>query len=186
MDHPGLGVTDGPAEKDPGPVARFEAVKADPNTPDEVFARIAKGDTLRKIARAWRVPSAAFSEWYMLAHGDRYEAARVARAEDLIDEALETAVKDLDKDEVPAAKLRAELLMKVASKYDRDRYGESIKVTRGVQVSVDAGLIGFASQLLDRIRPVGRMIEGETLTIPDIPAPVGADSADDEDEGRTL
>jgi len=167
------------AVADAGPLARLEEFKSNENFPEEVFARVAEGETLRKIARSLGLPPAPFSRWYMETHGDLYEKGRIARAEDLVDAALGAATSDLGKDEVPAAKLKAEILMKVASKYDRNRYGESIQVNKNETFVVDAGLVGLASDLIRKIgsKPglARRAIGHQTLTIDH-----------DEDEGETL
>lgn len=167
-------------ERDVGPMARFEALKADRRIGEEVFARVAGGETLGSIARDWQIPRAAFSEWYMTVHGERYAAARVVRAEDLVQAALEAACAPADKDDVPAAKLKADVLMKIAARYDRERYGEQVKLTREVSIDIDAGILGFACDLLARIgmRPgiaesgTARLIEAE-------PQPEVAEAAED-------
>ena len=154
---------------DPGPLARLEEFKTNENFPEEVFARVAEGETLRKIARSLGLPPAGFSRWYMEAHGDKYEKARIARAEDLVDEAVAAATADLEKDDVPAAKLKSDILLKVASKYDRARYGEALQINKTEAFVVDAGLVGLASDLIRKIgsKPglAHRAIGHQTLTL---------------------
>lgn len=152
----------GSIEPDHGGMARLDALKGNPETPLEVFARVAEGETLRTIAKSWKVPPALFSEWYMTTHAERYAAARVARAEDLAYEAYSASLEPDTKDDVPAAKLRADIALKLASRFDRDRYGESVKIEKEVNIGVDAGLVGFANDLLKHI---GRRPGIRTLTV---------------------
>jgi len=154
---------------DSGPLARLEEFKTNEHFPEEVFGRVAEGQTLRAIARSLGLPPAPFSRWYMEVHGDLYDKARIARAEDLVGDALDAATADLGKDEVPAAKLKAEILMKVASKYDKARYGDSLQVNKTETFAIDAGLVGLASDLIKKIgsKPglAQRAIGHQTLTI---------------------
>lgn len=63
---------------------------------------------------------------------------------------------------VGVAKLRGDRRMQVAGKLDRDRWGERTRVDGGAVLLVDAGLIGFAGALLDRLAaPKERVIEAE-------------------------
>lgn len=157
----------GSIEPDHGGMARLDALKGNPETPLEVFARVAEGETLRTIAKSWKVPPALFSEWYMTTHAERYAAARVARAEDLAYEAYSASLEPTTStapafENVPAAKLRADIALKLASRFDRDRYGESVKIEKEVNIGVDAGLVGFANDLLKHI---GRRPGIRTLTV---------------------
>jgi hypothetical protein len=135
---------------DPGPIARLEAVIAQEHTQSVVFQRVADGETLRDIARAWQVPVGRFAEWYMTEHGDRYDAAlRVLAGED----AHET-VKIADEttpEDVAQNKLRIDARKWRAGKYDRNRYGEQVQH----QVS------GRAVLKVDFARPGEREIEPE-------------------------
>lgn len=156
-----------PQFPDDGPMARFEAAKVDPNLPSEVFARIAEGESLKQIAATWRLPKARFAEWYMTEHGKLYDAALKVAAADLAMQALDAADAGLDKDDVPAARLAADVRLRLASKFDRDRYGDSVTVNKNVNVTMDAGLVGYASALLQQIgkRPGIKDRVARTLTI---------------------
>jgi len=156
-----------PELPDDGPLARLEAVKVDAGVPEEVFARVAGGDSLKVIARAWGVPVGRFSEWFMECHGGLYDAALKVHAADLALQALEFADPRLGKDEVPAAKLAADVRLRLASFFDRDRYGAAVKVTKDVNVVVSAGLVRFAGDLLDHVGKRGGLsdkVAGRTLT----------------------
>lgn len=130
---------------DPGPVARFEAVKLDPLTPSVVFQRVCEGETLREVAKAWGLPRGAFTEWYTTEFAQMYDAALKVRADELAHEAL--AISDeqalavskqgveFDPD-VPRDKLRVDTRMKLISKWDRKRYGEEQDAVRTAPVII--------------------------------------------------
>lgn len=65
-------------EADPGPMARFAAVTADPRTPDVIVQRLAGGESLKEIARAWQVPERRFLAW-IAANGDLTEQCKRVR-----------------------------------------------------------------------------------------------------------
>jgi hypothetical protein len=124
-------------ERDPGPLARFEVVKSSDETAGVVFQRVCEGETLKEIARAWGVPNGAFTQWYTGEHGEKYEAALRVRADDLAHEALgisdeQVEVKREDGSAfdpaVPRDKLRVETRLKLAGKWDRERYGDRTDV----------------------------------------------------------
>lgn len=139
---------------DPGPLARLAELKLDEHAPNEIFHRLteapAKGErysTLNDIARAWKVPKGRFTQWFTTEHAELYDAALKVRACDLATDALQAAL-DATPETVGVAKLRAEIALKVASKWDRARYGEAVKVEREVNIHVDAGLLGTVGDLL--------------------------------------
>lgn len=130
---------------DPGPIARFEAVKLDPLTPSEVFRRVCEGETLREVAKAWGLPKGAFTEWYTTEFSQMYDAALKVRADELAHEAI--AISDeqcaVEKEgggtydpEVPRDKLRVDTRMKLAAKWDRKRYGEEQDAVRTAPVII--------------------------------------------------
>lgn len=148
-----------------GPLARLEAVIADESVPDVVFQRVCDGETLRDIAKAWELPKGQFVRWFSTEHSELYDAALKVRADDLAHEAL--AISDeqalavskqgveFDPD-VPRDKLRIDTRLKLASRWDRKRYGEEnesrnvapvtiqIANLRGAPVTVTAGPAAIA------------------------------------------
>lgn len=79
----------------------------------------------------------------------RYEAARKAWADGQMDEAVEIAdAVGADKDEVAKAKLRCDVRYNQAKAYNRERWGDKLHVERDVTLTVDAGLVGLANELL--------------------------------------
>lgn len=150
--------------RDPGPMARLEDVKRDATAPSEVFRLLTADDpsTLAEVAKAWAVPKGRFVEWFTTTHADLYDAALKVRAADLALDALKASI-DATPDDVSVRKLQADVALRLASKFDRARYGETVRVEKSVTFGVDVGLIGKASELL-RLVASGtpmRVIEGE-------------------------
>lgn len=168
-------------QADPGPLARLEAVKADETAPSVIFQRLAEGESLKEIAVAWKLPKGRFVEWFSTQHSDLYDAALKVRAADLALEALEISDeqnevvtesgKTFDPD-VARDKLRVDTRLKLAAKWDRQRYGDSVRVEKSVSVTADAALVGLASDLLKKVRSTPRrvleaeLVEPNTVTLP--------------------
>ena len=83
-----------------------------------------------------------------------YEGALRTKSEALAHETLEIA----DASDEP--KLRIDTRFKIAGKWDRARYGETVKVEHAGTVKVDAGLVMAMGELLERAVN-GRVIEHE-------------------------
>lgn len=154
---------------DPGPLARLETVKADPGTPSVIFQRMCDGETLKDIAKAWQIPKGRLAEWFTTQHADLYDAALKVWAADLAVSALEASLAATPED-VAVRKLQADVALKLASKFDRVRYGETVRVEKEIRVTADAGLLGFAGELLKKVKaPIERaprVIEAEIVQEP--------------------
>jgi len=89
---------------DPGPMARLEEVKHDPLAMAVIAQRVAGGETLRQVAKAWRVPHGPLLLWIMDDDGrmTTYRNARVAAGFTHADDALEIA------DSVPVQAISAD------------------------------------------------------------------------------
>lgn len=120
--------------RDPGPMARLEEVKRDVDAPAIIFERVADGEELRELAKSWALPKARFVEWFTTEHAGLYETALKVRADRLAHEALEDAA-GATPETIGPAKLRVETKLKIASKWDRSRYGE--QKSEAVQVVVN-------------------------------------------------
>lgn len=127
--------------------SEIEELVRDPEWWPDVLARIADGDSLAELA-AERVWSWGALWAWIQADEERlagYDAALKARAQMLAFEAL--AISDeqgcVEKDgkvfdpDVPRDKLRIDTRLKLASKFDRVRFGENTKVEHG-------GVIGMS------------------------------------------
>ncbi len=153
---------------------RFEEWKAEPANVDAFF-RLLEGVGIEKPMR-FRDACFAIPVPYTLMHGfvhrdpvlkARYDAVLAAKADALAHESLAIADEVVpDRDHVAKAKLQVETRHALIGKWDRDRYGEKIQVDRNVNVTVDAGLLGRAADLLRLASTKELVVEGETLTLP--------------------
>lgn len=136
------------ALRDPGRLARLEAVKVDEAAPLEVFMRMTEHrQTLREIARAWGVSVGPFVEWYTTEHAERYDAALKVLAADYAHEAVAIADEQAEvvkpdgstyDPDVPRDKLRVEARLKLVERWDRARYGAKDQgPAGGITVQID-------------------------------------------------
>lgn len=98
----------------------------------------------------------------------RYDAFLKSKADLLAHEALEDVAEAVDKDSAAVAKVRADTKLRVAEKWDRERYGERVQIDRApVPPGGDAALLGFASELLKLVRAKEpRVLEQEAPVVP--------------------
>ena len=103
---------------------RFEIVIADPLTIEVVIQRVLDGESLKRIARSWKIPTLRFVKWVSddAVRLASYEGALRIRADELIHETLEIAAA-ADDETVACDKLRIDTHIKVAAMWDRQRYG---------------------------------------------------------------
>ena len=165
---------------DPGPIARLEAVVAQEHTPSVVFQRVTDGETLREIAKAWQVPAGLFMEWFTTEYASLYDTALRLRADDLAHDALAVSegpprqavnaegdplLDDAGQPVIVAPdvardKLRVDTKLKLAGKWDRDRYGEKTDIRHS----------GLVPTLVIEIAvpvPETRVIDAVTAAAPD-------------------
>lgn len=128
-------------------MARFDAVCADVAAPSLVFQLLTDGKRLPEIAKEWRIPKGRFIEWFTTKHEDLYDAALKVRAAELAMDALDASLAATPED-VAVQKLRADVALKLAAKFDRARYGETVKVERDLRLVADAGLLGTMGEIL--------------------------------------
>lgn len=136
-----------PVAPDPGPMARFEVVKASADMPKVIFHRVSEGESLKGLAKEWELPRGEFVSWYMTEYSELYDAALKVRADELAhdciaisDEQAEVERKDGSKfdPDVPRDKLRVDARLKMLEKWDRPRYGaKEDKSGSGITVIVD-------------------------------------------------
>lgn len=132
---------------DPGPMARLRDVVAQENSMSIITQRLMDGETLKEIAKAWQVPYGKLAEWVIedRERSERYNAALKIWADSLAqecvaiaDEQAEVAKRDggtFDPD-VPRDKLRIETRLKLAGKWNRERYGETTEIKHSGNVSL--------------------------------------------------
>lgn len=153
---------------DPGPMARLREVMADANSMSIIAQRLMDGETLKQIAKAWQVPYGKLAEWVIedRDRADKYNAALKIWADSLAQECVaisdeQSAVEKRDGStfdpDVPRDKLRIETRLKLAGKWNRERYGDSTEVKHTGHVS----LISVLSTL-----PKGNVIDVTPMAEP--------------------
>lgn len=152
-------------------IRAFEDWKKDDAAIEALLQRIAGGTKLQAACLEIKRP---YTLVYPFLHSTpelqkRYEAALAARAEALVHESLEIADSVRGSQEpgvVAAAKLAVETRQRTAAWWNRERYGEQLRVEKTVTHVVDAGLVGRIGDLLEltKARPVAlleKVVEGE-------------------------
>lgn len=92
----------------------------------------------------------------------RYAGALQVKAEMIAHATLDIA-DGSDPEMVGVSKLQIDTRLKLAGKWNRERYGERVSVDKTVNVVVDAGLVGFAGELLARLSGPGRVVGASTV-----------------------
>lgn len=153
-------------------IKEFEEWVKDEANVEDLLRRVAEGTKLQKACLDLKRP---YTLVYPYLHSTdelkkRYEAALAARADALMHETVEIAdsVRKTDKPaRVMAAKLAVETRQAIASGWNRERYGETLRVERPPQAPGDDRLLGFASELLKLVKAAEpRVIEQELEALP--------------------
>lgn len=116
--------------------SRFQFIIEQPNTLEVLCQRVAEGETVKEIAKAWDVPHGRLSAW-LLADADRcaqYFRAQQVHAHTLVEEAV--GIADNIEGDVKRDKLRIETRFQVAGYHAKDRYGAQEKTGGGTKVNV--------------------------------------------------
>ena len=138
---------------------RFEIVIADPLTIEVVIQRVLDGESLKRIAKSWKIPVLRFVKWVSddAVRLASYEGALRIRADELIHETLEIAAA-ADDDTVACDKLRIDTHVKVAAMWDRQRYGGEKGVGgAGITIVISRG------RYADDVAINGEVVGSETL-----------------------
>ncbi len=162
------------------PSARWKDALADPLTPDVILRRVAEGETLKEICRSRGWPYSMVAQWMIETPGMavQYEQALAFWGDAVAQETL--AISDesagaANPYEVTAAKLRIDTRLKLASRWNRARYGETPAVTvnagGGSLVAILAGLPSIGAPESDEREPID--------VTPAKPEPAPAADADD-------
>lgn len=101
-----------------------------------------------------------------------YDGALKAKSEVMAHETIDIA--DASED----SKLRVDTRLKVAGKWHRERYGERVQVDKAVTIGVDAGLVGFAGALLERLGRGEPRVVGEVAQKAPVTALIEADAGE--------
>lgn len=149
-----------------GPLAVLAALKSDPSAPARIFEALTSGKdewpklALPRIAKEWGLPKGPFIEWFTTEHAGVYDSALKVVAADLAIRAMEAAL-DATPEDVQVKRLQAETALKLASRFDRARYGEQGPLAKSIYVIPDAGLLGEAGKLLERLSAPREKIVGD-------------------------
>lgn len=118
--------------QDPGPLARFGAVMADPLTPSVIVQRLSDGESLKEIATAWQIPYKRFLAW-IAANGELTEQCKRVRELAGIElrmeglEIVDGIENEIEPAAVAAAKLRAEYRERLSRDLNRPLFGKFTK-----------------------------------------------------------
>lgn len=158
-------------------MARLAAHKKDPGFPEDVFRKLT-GDqpqSLAEIAKDYRVPKGEFTRWFQEEHSDLYDSALKSVTDEMIF-AAKSLLDDATEDSAALVKVRVDGYLKLASKWDRMRYGDTVRVERSAPPGADAELIGTMGVLLELVargqRPM--RIVGEASAAAEAPPPADA------------
>ena len=120
---------------------RLQVVVDDPMTMEIVIQRVLDGESLKAIARSWKLPVTRFIKW--ISDDEKrlaeYEGALRIRADELVYEAVERAEgvvgPDGELSEVARDKLVIDTNLKVAAMWDKQKYGGE-KTTGGAGINI--------------------------------------------------
>ena len=147
---------------------RFERFKRDPTFIDAVCRMIVEYKKHpRHLAERMGVPRYALIRWLSEEQTEKFYSAMRAIGADVGLDARETIGKIGD----PKKKFDAQ--MEYAGVLNRETFGARLKLEKEITVKVDAGLVGFASDLISRIakreRPAieaGQVSDAEVVSSP--------------------
>ena len=137
---------------------RLEIVKNDVMTMEIVIQRVLDGESLKAIARSWKLPVTRFIKW--ISDDEKrlaeYEGALRIRADELVYEAVERAEgvvgPDGELSEVARDKLVIDTNLKVAAMWDRNKYGgEKTTGGAGINIIINRGGAPLPSELAEGI-----------------------------------
>lgn len=165
------------AAADPGPLARFAEVAENPSTMPILVQRLSEGETLREIAKDWEIPYGRLAQWVIedRERSEQYNVALKLWADAIAQECVAIADEQNEVEkrdgttfdpDVPRDKLRIDTRLRLAGKWDRNRYGEQTKVEHSGSLS----LISVLSSI-----PRGDVFENEPPPAPVLAEPVSAE-----------
>lgn len=156
---------------------RFEEWKEDVNVVAMLMSRVAEGESLRDICKAQEVAYSLVARWIAETPllKQQYDVALQLHADSIAHEALTIADEQCEvekKDgstydpDVARDKLRVDTRLKLAGKWDRQRYGE--REPAAVNVTVNLGDIRREIEVLEQklgLAPAALPALAEALTI---------------------
>ena len=140
---------------------------------DMILEFVAEGLSPKRIAEEkFGIVTSALWQWMREKEGREriYRKALRIYADSLAHEALADANSATDKDDTPAAKLKAEFKLKLAGKWDAQNYGEQGKQSAGAGGGIAVYVQRGAALLLQT--PDGQAHPAPTLDTPEMAAGV--------------
>lgn len=146
---------------DPGPMARLESLKADPNAPEEIFARLtdpSAPQTLDEIAKSWRLPRGRFVDWFTAEHAETYDRALKVLGVALGHRVL-ALVDGATPETVGLVKFQTDRYLRLAAHWHAERYSPKVEHKHsGAMPTLNIVLLTQASD--PKQLEGGRVIEG--------------------------
>ncbi len=154
-------------QPDPGPIARFNEMVENTTTMPILVQRLSEGETLKQIAKDWEVPYGRLAQWVIedRERSEQYNVALKIWADSLAQECLAISDEQAEVEkrdgttfdpDVPRDKLRIDTRLRLAGKWDRNRYGEQTKLEHSGSLS----LISVLSSI-----PRGDVFENEPAAV---------------------
>lgn len=142
-----------------GKIERFSQLIDDPQLIDRISTRVAEGESLKDLARAWGVPYGMLARWVAddEARKAQYEIGLALYADAEAMACIQIA-DTADAETVAVARLQVETRLKLIAKWDKQRYG----------AQADTGASGFSGGINIVIEGVQskfgpKAIEGEVV-----------------------
>jgi hypothetical protein len=129
-----------------GKVQRWLSIVDSPETLAVLCARVSEGEALADVCRAWGVPKGQVGKWLMedKSRMQAYENALALWADNEAQACM--AIADgASPEDVSVAKLQIDTRLKLASKWNAQRYGDN----RKVEVSGNVGLIAMLASITE-------------------------------------
>jgi hypothetical protein len=134
---------------------------------DGVAGPEGRAEGLQAICAAWGVPYGRMLTWLMMdaRRYAVYERALEVAAHGLISEVIEIA--DNESPATQRDRLRVDARFRVAESHARDKYGKRVQMDAPPAALVDAGLVGTAVALLEKLSQ-GRSARGREIDVTDV------------------
>src|SRR3990167_3607396 len=144
--------------RDPGPMARFDALVREDGTMGVIVQRIAEGETLKQLAVAWKVPAGRLAQWLIedRNRNELYVNAMALRETFRTDEIHALGDRVTNKLELGIANLKLKATQWSAAKWNPARFGDSSHVA--VRVTDDR-LLDRDALVLETARTVGYLLQ---------------------------
>ena len=127
-----------------------------------IVQRLTDGETLKEIAIAWQIPYGRLAEWIVedRERSTKYNAALAIWADSIAQECVSIADGGIEGESHHRDKLRIDTRLKLASKWDRNRYGD--QVSHDVNVKDTRPQLEREQAVLEAARAIGFVLATAT------------------------